>query len=927
VEFITDFALGEDSAVLLVVLGVLAVAAIVLGAIIPARLAHHGAAVARRRAESRASGRGAARASDDGSAEDALDGGDDVEGADDAESAEDADDGADVADDLAAREAEEGIAPAEEDDPDLLTEEDSDTGDPAVDRDLGRRLGSLVTTATVVAGWVGVPAGLLLLLVPGSSDVRILRIGFFLIGLMAGALAAWRASGMMMSAFGIAPSDRPRAISRFGGLFAATALGIGALPVALAVYFMREAAASPIIAYAAGAALYALALHAIASLAHGTGHAATMLVGSDENEIHAEDETNPGGPHLRLAQLLRRGPARAATLVALTAALAAAGIRVSVPVFATHGLGITILALTVAVAVALVVALFPHTGREGRERTALRAGQLVPALLGVGGMIAGVALWLPSSYQNLRFTAVGMGSFTDKALTGSDSPVPRSDLQSQITSAISDMSQWITATDESHYANTFLDTLTLYGTHPNALVALGLGLGAVITLLAQLLAARVLNPHEASSLRAARSSRTGGALGAITVLGTAMLAGAGVLALGALVLAVLVVLAEGVPALALSLVAFAGLGGLVVIAASAALHTSGAFADRPGTAEPWRDASRTGGAETAVGVQLVAALAALPFLATIVAAVAGSSRAKSVWEDRALHAMTPDSVAVLGGIALGLVTIALIASSLLHGLRRLGVAAVVETRAAILDGRDTMDFDDLPLTSRRAALAPVAIAALMPVVAGFGLGPSALPAFVGTLVLAALATAVASTLAAGLGTSAVRVIESGRYGGPGSWGHSGALGTTVLMGGLRNALGTFISMAALVGSLIGVLSVASMINAMIDGTDAFLRWGVALVALLALGACWLYEATAPQTDLEDDFGETSKPLFARADEEDDDAAGSTNPLLMDWADEDDEDSGEVVATRTSGGGSGSSKTSGSSSRRPKKKGRGAKKKR
>lgn len=906
-EFITDFALGEDNAVLLLVLGVLAVAAIVLGAIIPPRLAHHGAAVARRRAESRASRKGSARASDAGSE------------AEDTASAEE----------LEAHEAEEGIAPADEDDPDLLTEEDSDTGDPAVDRNLGRRLGSLVTTATVVAGWVGVPAGLLLLLVPGSSDVRILRIGFFLIGLMAGALAAWRASGMMMSAFGIAPSDRPRAISRFGGLFVATALGIGALPVALSVYFMREDAASPIIAYAAGAAVYALALHAIASLAHGTGHAATMLVGSDENEIHAEDETNPGGPHLRLAQLLRRGPARAATLVALTAALAAAGIRVSVPVFATHGLGITILALTVAVAVALVVALFPHTGREGRERTALRAGQLVPALLGVGGMIAGVALWLPSSYQNLRFTAVGMGSFTDKALTGSDSAVPRSDLQSQITSAISDMSQWITATDESHYANTFLDTLTLYGTHPNALAAMGLALGAVITLLAQLLAARVLDPHQSASLRAARSSRTGGALGAMTVLGTATLAAAGVLALGALVLAVLVVLAQGVPALALSLVAFAGLGGLVVIAASAALHTSGAFADRPGTAEPWRDASRTGGAETAVGVQLVAALTALPFLATIVAAVAGASRAKSVWEDRALHAMTPDSVAVLGGIALGVVTIALIASSLLHGLRRLGVAAVVETRAAILDGRDTMDFDDLPLTSRRAALAPVAIAALMPVVAGFGLGPSALPAFVGTLVLAALATAVASTLAAGLGTSSVRVIESGRYGGPGSWGHSGALGTTVLMGGLRNALGTFISMAALVGSLIGVLSVASMINAMIDGTNEFLRWGVALVALLALGACWLYEITAPQTDLEDDFGEASKPLFSRAEDDGEDAAESTNPLLMDWADDDEEtDGGDATDGPGASVGSaraGAAAASGSSRR--KKKGRGAKKKR
>ena len=100
-EFITDFALGEDNAVLLLVLGVLAVAAIVLGAIIPPRLAHHGAAVARRRAESRASRKGAARASAAGS-----DAGDTESSAGDTESAED----------LEAREAEEGIAPADEDD-------------------------------------------------------------------------------------------------------------------------------------------------------------------------------------------------------------------------------------------------------------------------------------------------------------------------------------------------------------------------------------------------------------------------------------------------------------------------------------------------------------------------------------------------------------------------------------------------------------------------------------------------------------------------------------------------------------------------------------------------------------------------------------------------------------------------------------------
>lgn len=873
-DLITQFALGDDIAWLLLILGVLALAAITLGVLIPPRLARHGAAIARRRA-----------AEDDGP--DAVD---------------DAYNGEVAAADAAAPRA------ARANDPDLVDEEETDTGDPAVDASLPSRLGRLITQATVLSSWIAVPLALLLAFLPGSTDVRILRAGFLVLGLIAGALAAGRGGSMLLTGLAIAPSDRLRSLSRFGGLFVASAIAIGALPIVPTVYFLREGAASPLIAYAAGAALFALALQAIASLAHSTGLSAALLVGADENGLGAEDEDNPGAAHLHVAQLLRRGPARAATLVALVAALAAAAIRVGVPVIAAEGFVIPLLGLSIAILAALVVAAFPHVG-AGSERSVLRLGALVPALLAGGGFAAGIALWLPTTYQSLRFTHVGMDYFTDVALTGGGEPVARAYMEPQILAGIEDMSQWITVTDESRYASAFLDLMALYGISPAGVAAAAAGLGALVALIAQLLVSRALNPREAGVLRIARTHRTGGALGTVSALGSSAVVAAGAIGAVIALLGILFVVGDGIPELMLVLLAYAGLGALVVSAATAAFHTSAAIADRPGSADGVREASRGGGSETAVGLQIALALAAAPLVMPMIGAIQAAGRAASVWEDRSLHLMTSASATVIAGGALGLLAALLIGAGMLLGQRRLAIAAVVETRAALIGEQSSILLPDLSGTAVRATLPVLATAAAMPFVAGFGLGPGALPAFTVSLLVAALVLAVMTTILAGISRSALAVISAGRYGGPGSWGHSGALGGTVLAGTLRDALGTLISLGALLGALIGVLTVSSMVNAMVDGTDAWLRWGAAVVALLLAGGAWLYALTAPEVDLEDELGEQSAPLFSRRaqGEAEEDSRGD---LLLDWSDEADEDEDADAVRRVRRGSGSSSSTNG-----------------
>src|SRR5690625_294174 len=85
------------------------------------------------------------------------------------------------------------------------------------------------------------------------------------------------------------------------------------------------------------------------------------------------------------------------------------------------------------------------------------------------------------------------------------------------------------------------------------------------------------------------------------------------------------------------------------------------------------------------------------------------------------------SLPLLGGVALGAVTVLLVTASLLDASRRSGALAVVDTRAGMLEGQDRVLLNETPEATRRAVLAPVVVVVLMPLVAGFGLGPAALP--------------------------------------------------------------------------------------------------------------------------------------------------------------------------------------------------------
>lgn len=744
-------------------------------------------------------------------------------------------------------------------------------------------LSSLLTSGISLSLWAGVPALALSLLVVDDMPGRLLRAAMILLGLALGGFSAWLGQRLLAAARRIDPADAPAAAARVGGLLAASAVAVVALPVVVTVWVLRQGAGEMLLAMALGAALSALGVRMVAALAEPAASAASLLAGGHELELSREDPADVAAPVLSDAELLRHGAGRSAQITAVAAIAAGAGITVGVPVIATEGILVSVLGLGAALAAPLIAMVVPQVGAPGREVAAYRLGGLIPALIAVAGTVAAAALWLPGQYKNLRFDAVGMGSFTDPAITSTAQP--RAELVEQIEGALGDMGSFISATDESRGASAFLDVLAVYGTHPGTLVAAALGLGALVAVAVQMLIAAHAAPGGQPARRAARTARTGSALGIVAALGGAALWAALALGLLLIVLTAIGVLAAGIPLLALAMSVFAGLGALIAVTAQAASHAAPVLVDRAGAEADWRMLVRGRSDEGAVGLAAAGGLSALALIAPVVAAVQAAPRAGTVWEDRILHAMTPTSLSVVAGVGLGVATALVAASCVMDGQRRLGAAAVLEARTAHLDERTEVSFEGLGQDARRAGLVVLAAAVLLPLGAGFALGPAAVPAYVAAVVAVCLGLVLWAHAAAGPLTRAVDLIEEGRYGGTGSWAHGGALNGAVLGVSLRAGLGELLVPLLLASSLTSYVGITMMVGAVADGVSVYLRVGIALLALLVGLCCWLYARTAPEPDLEDGEAVLARPLFAtRVDE---DAEGGL--LEMSW-DTDDEQS-------------------------------------
>src|SRR5699024_981714 len=134
-------------------------------------------------------------------------------------------------------------------------------------------------------------------------------------------------------------------------------LGVAVLPIAIVVWFLQDGAVWSLISLSRGAAISALAIRACSAPVDTAAAPSTLLVDTDQHDLQAHDACTLGTPHLRAARMFRRGGALSAELVAVTTALAGAGVLLGVPVLAAEGVLVVLLGLGVAMLAAAVVAV------------------------------------------------------------------------------------------------------------------------------------------------------------------------------------------------------------------------------------------------------------------------------------------------------------------------------------------------------------------------------------------------------------------------------------------------------------------------------------------------------------------------------------------------------------------------------------------
>jgi len=175
-------------------------------------------------------------------------------------------------------------------------------------------------------------------------------------------------------------------------------------------------------------------------------------------------------------------------------------------------------------------------------------------------------------------------------------------------------------------------------------------------------------------------------------------------------------------------------------------------------------------------------------------------------------------------------------------------AIVFEVRRQFREHPGIMDYTEKPEYGRvvdictkdslRELAAPGLLAALMPVVVGFGLGIGPLAGFLGGAIGTGALMAVFLANAGGSWDNAKKIVEDGAHGGKGSAAHEATIIGDTVGDPFKDTAGPAINPLIKVMNLVSLLIAPAIVALTVgDGANAMIRWGIALVALaIVIGA-------------------------------------------------------------------------------------------
>lgn len=189
-------------------------------------------------------------------------------------------------------------------------------------------------------------------------------------------------------------------------------------------------------------------------------------------------------------------------------------------------------------------------------------------------------------------------------------------------------------------------------------------------------------------------------------------------------------------------------------------------------------------------------------------------------------------VFLFSGLAVNAVTVA--AGSIVHEVRR-----QFREHPGIMAGTEKPEYARVVDICTRDSLAKLAtpglLAALTPIVVGFGLGIGALAGFLAGAIACGALMAVFLANSGGAWDNAKKIVEDGNHGGKGSPGHEAAVIGDTVGDPFKDTAGPAINPLIKVMNLVAVLIAPAVVTLYLgSGTDQTIRWAIAAVALLVI---------------------------------------------------------------------------------------------
>jgi K(+)-stimulated pyrophosphate-energized sodium pump len=687
-----------------------------------------------------------------------------------------------------------------------------------------------------LSGFVVVVFFLLMALPADTAGIRFGRSGFFVLGAIFSAAVGYFGMSLAVKAnvrVAAAANDSGRDVGmriafRTGGTVGMMTVGLGLLGAASVVLLYKGDAPKVLEGFGFGAALLAMFMRVGGGIFTKAADVGADLVGKVEAGIPEDDPRNAATIADNVGDNVGDCAGMAADLFESYAVTLVAALILGKAAFGEQGLVFPLIipAIGALTAILGVYITKPRPGENGL--VAINRGFFISAAVSAVLSATAAYVYLPAKFADLARVPSAI-----KALDG--------------------------------------EKIGLLALNPRIAATLAVFIGIALAAVILMLTGHFTGTDKRPTMDVARTSLTGAA--------TVVLSGIGVGLESAVYTTVIIgsavylafLLGGGSIALALFLVALAGCGLLTTVGVIVAMDTFGPVSDNAqGIAEMSGDVHGDGVQVLteldAVGNTTKAITKGIAIATAVLAATALFGSYTDAWQtavndignkltsqaqvDTLLKSMSVRSMfdlqivtpSTLVGLLIGASVVFLFSGLAINAVTRAAGAIVFEVRRQFREHPGIMDYTEKPEYGRvvdictkdslRELATPGLLAALMPVVVGFGLGIGPLAGFLAGAIGTGALMAVFLANAGGSWDNAKKIVEDGAHGGKGSAAHEATIIGDTVGDPFKDTAGPAINPLIKVMNLVSLLIAPAIVALTIgDGANSAIRLGIALVAL------------------------------------------------------------------------------------------------